>query len=88
MGKDDRGAIIMRERRKALAMTQDQVASEAGIELQMYQRYEQGITKLSHARMKVGLRICAVLELDPFEAVFENGRGMAGVERNSHRKNE
>jgi hypothetical protein len=35
--------------------------------------------------MKVGLRICAALELDPFEAVFENGRDMAGAERNSHR---
>ena len=29
--------------------------------------------------MKVGLRICAVLALDPYEVAFENGRDMAGV---------
>jgi hypothetical protein len=31
--------------------------------------------------MKVGLRICAALELDPFELVFESGIDMAGVEK-------
>ena len=60
-------------------MTQLQVAVEAGHGLQEYQRYEYGKAKLSNARMKVGLRICAALELDPYEAVFENGRDMAGV---------
>ena len=60
-------------------MTQLQVAVEAGLGLQEYQRYEYGKAKLSNARMKVGLRICAALELDPYEAVFENGRDMAGV---------
>lgn len=82
MGKenfDDREAKIIRERRDELYMTQLQVAVEAGLGLQEYQRYEYGKAKLSNARMKVGLRICAALELDPYEAVFENGRDMAGV---------
>ena len=81
MGKEDREAVILRERRNALGMTQIQTAAEIGIELQQYQRYEYGAAKLSNATMKLGLRICAALELDPFEAVFENGKDMAGVER-------
>ena len=76
---DNREAKIIRERRDELYMTQLQVAVEAGLGLQEYQRYEYGKAKLSNARMKVGLRICAALELDPYEAVFENGRDMAGV---------
>ena len=76
----EREAKIIRERRDELYMTQLQVAVEAGLGLQEYQRYEYGKAKLSNARMKVGLRICAALELDPYEAVFENGRDMAGVQ--------
>ncbi len=84
--KDNREAAIIRERRKALGLTQDQVATEAGIEMQSYQRYEHGTTKLSSATMKIGLRICAALELDPYETVFENGKDMAGVERKARQK--
>lgn len=45
MGKenfDDREAKIIRERRDELYMTQLQVAVEAGLGLQEYQRYEYG----------------------------------------------
>ena len=49
-------------------MTQLQVAVEAGLGLQEYQRYEYGKAKLSNVRMKVGLRICAALEIDPYES--------------------
>ena len=76
-----REAKILRERRTAMGLTQMQVATEVGIELQQYQRYEYGYATLSNARMKIGLRICATLELDPYEAVFENGTELAGVER-------
>ena len=78
---DDREAKIIRERRDELYMTQLQVEVEAGLGLQEYQRYEYGKAKLSNARMKVGLRICAALELDPFEVVFESGEDMSGVEK-------
>jgi len=83
MGKNDREAVILRERRNALGMTQIQTAAEIGIELQQYQRYEYGAAKLSNATMKLGLRICAALELDPYEVVFESGEDMAGVEKKS-----
>ena len=77
----DREAEIIKKRREELNMTQMQVAVEAGLGLQEYQRYEYGKAKLSNSRMKVGLRICAALELNPYEAVFENGWDMAGVEK-------
>lgn len=78
---DGREAAIIRERRKSLHMTQIQVATEVGIELRQYQKYEYGVAKLSNATMKMGLRICAALELDPFETVFESGEDLAGVEK-------
>ncbi len=85
-GSNNREATIIRERRMALGLTQDQVATEAGIELRAYQRYEYGEHMISGASMKIGLRICAALELDPFETVFENGKDMAGVVRRSKEK--
>ena len=78
-------AFIIRERRNALGMTQEEVADESGIALQQYQRYEYGVATLSNARMKVGLRICIALELVPYEVIFENGEDMAGV-GTKHRK--
>ena len=78
---EGREAKILKKRREELHMTQMQVAVEAGLGLQEYQRYEYGKAKLSNSRMKVGLRICAALELNPYEAVFENGWDMAGVEK-------
>ena len=77
----DREAMILKNRRDSLGLTQDEVAAEAGMSLRAYQRYEYGLFKLSGASMKVGLRICAALELDPFEVIFENGKDMAGATR-------
>ena len=77
--KMDREAIILRERRMELNMTQADVAAEVGCEVQNYQRYEYGESKLSNATMRCGLRICAVLELDPYEVVFQNAEDLAGL---------
>ena len=68
----NREAEILRERRIELHMTQAEVAAEIGTEVQNYQRYEYGESLLSNATMRYGLRICAVLELDPYEVVFSN----------------
>ena len=51
-----------------------------GMSIHQYQRYEYGESAIANCRMKIGLRICAVLELDPYEVVFENGKDMAGLE--------
>ena len=65
---DSEGQII-RDRRIELGLTQEQAAMELGISLQQYQRYEYGERRFSNCPMRIGLRICAVLELDPFEVV-------------------
>ena len=68
--RDNREGQILGERRLELGMTQEDVAFEAGMSLQQYQRFEYGTQKLSNSRMKAGLRICSALELDPYEVVF------------------
>ncbi len=60
----------IRDRRLELGLTQEQVASKLEMNLREYQRYEHGDFKLANSRMKTGLRICAMLELDPYVAVF------------------
>ena len=66
---NDREGQIIRDRRIELGLTQEQAAMELGICLQQYQRYEYGERRFSNCPMRIGLRICAVLELDPFEVV-------------------
>lgn len=65
----DREGRIIRERRIELGLTQEETAIELGISLQQYQRYEYGERKFSNCPMRIGLRICALLELDPYEVV-------------------
>jgi DNA-binding XRE family transcriptional regulator len=78
MSTHDEAEILYRRRKYDLQMTQDEVAAEAGINKQQYQRYEKGITKLSKAAMETGLRICLALELNPYEVVFEDWKDMVG----------
>ena len=54
-------------------MTQMQVAIEADVSLQEYQRFEYGDRDFAKCQISKGLRICLTLELDPFEVVFEDG---------------
>ena len=67
----DREAKILKQRRKELGLSQMDVAINAGIQIQQYQKFEYGDRKLSNSSMMLGLRICAVLELDPYEFAFE-----------------
>ena len=65
---------IMKKRREEMGFTQTDVAEEAGITLQQYQNFEYGKRKIANSSTILALRICAALELDPYELVFENGR--------------
>ena len=60
----------MKERRKELGLTQQAVAVELGMHIRQYQRYEYGELNLATCSMKTGLKICAILELDPYELIF------------------
>ena len=67
-----REANILREQRIFLEMTQQEVADEVGINLQQYQRYEYGDRDLRRMPLELGLKICCLLEIDPYELVFGN----------------
>lgn len=76
--RKDRQAVkegkILKERRQELGFTQLEVASECGVELQQYQRLEYGQRRFTTCRMNLGLRICMVLELDPYDLLFLEGQ--------------
>ena len=74
----NREATILRDRRKELGFSQQALATEVGLQVRQYQRFEYGQQLLSNANMRLGLLICAALELDPYEVIFENGLDIAG----------
>lgn len=57
---------ILRSRRQQLGFTQQQVASNAKIQLRQYQRLESGERSMSGASMRVALAVCHALRLDPY----------------------
>ncbi len=73
----NREATILRDRRKELGFSQQALATEVGLQVRQYQRFEYGQQLLSNANMRLGLLICAALELDPYEVIFENGLDIA-----------
>ena len=66
-----REALILKKRRKELGLTQSEIAEAIGVQLQQYQMFEYGTRKVSTSSMILGLRLCAALELKPYELVFE-----------------
>ena len=69
----NREGRILRERRLELGISQFKMAAELRMPIGQYQRYESGETPLSRCQMRIGLRICAILELDPYEVIFGSG---------------
>ncbi len=67
---ENREGKILRYRRLELGLTQQDVALALGMSIHQYQRYEYGESRLSYCRMNIGLRICAVLELDPYDVIL------------------
>ena len=67
MTRDKNIGKILRSRRLELGMTQEQVALKLGMSIHQYQRYEYGEHRFPSIPMRIGLRVCTVLELDPFE---------------------
>ena len=79
---NDREAAIIRQRRTELGLSQQDIATEVGMQVQQYQRFEYGERKLSRTSLKQALRICMALELDPYEIAFEDGKDMAAAKAN------
>lgn len=68
MNKDQ--SQILKNRRVELGFTQQEIAVELGMHIRQYQRFEYGEQSLAKCSMQTGLRICAVLRLDPYEVIF------------------
>lgn len=63
-------AQILKARRIELGLTQLAVAVELGMHIRQYQRFEYGEQSLSTCSMRIGLKICAVLQLNPYDIVL------------------
>lgn len=51
--------------RKALGLTQQQVANRAGVNIRQYQRLESNERSLTGTSFRIGLNICRALKIDP-----------------------
>lgn len=69
--KYPRQVRIIRNARKAMGYSQQQVATLIGVHIRQYQRIECGERDIRYASMKLGLSICAVLGIDPLVLVFD-----------------
>lgn len=56
---------LLRSKRLKLGLIMQQVARLAGISLAQYQKFEYGKRQLSTCSMRVGLAVCAALQIDP-----------------------
>ncbi len=75
---------VLRHRREEMRLTQQQVADKAGIQLRQYQRFESNERGLSGASMRIGLSVCSVLKLDPYEIMPDTDRDkFLGVDKDN-----
>ncbi len=56
---------IIKNQRKVLGLTQQQVADRAYIQLRQYQRLESGERSIYGASFRVAISVCKALNLDP-----------------------
>ena len=61
---------LLKNRRVELGLTQQEIAVELGMHIRQYQRFEYGEQSLAKCSMQTGLKICAILRLDPYEVIF------------------
>ena len=60
---------MLRKARQRKGLSQQQVAVIAGVHIRQYQRLECGEHSVGNVKMRFGLAVCAILEIDPFELV-------------------
>ena len=61
---------LLRNQRIKLGLTMQQVARLAGISLAQYQKFEYGTRQLSTCSMRIGLAVCAALQIDPRDLTY------------------
>ncbi len=63
-------AEMLREARLRKGYSQQAVAAMIGVHIKQYQRLEYGERSIRNSSMKIGLSVCKVLDIDPYELVF------------------
>ena len=63
---------ILREQRKLYGWSQEEVANRAGTSFRHYQDLEKGRNDFCNCGFRLGLKICAVLSLNPYYVVFQD----------------
>ncbi len=58
------------EKRVQLGLSQQKLSNILGIDLRVYQRLETGETDFRETKMKYGLALCALLDINPYILVF------------------
>ena len=69
MAKKDQTRIL-KEARLQMGYSQQRVADILGMSIGQYQRLENGERLIGNASMKIGLRVCIVLGIDPYVLTF------------------
>ena len=60
---------MLRKARQKKKLSQQQVATLAGVHIRQYQRIEYGERPIGSINMRFGLTVCAILEINPFDLV-------------------
>lgn len=61
MKQENKRNTKLQQLRKAAKLSQSQLAEAAGVDIRMYQNYEQGVRDVSKAQLSTLLRICNAL---------------------------
>ena len=67
--KVTRETEMLRKARQRKGLSQQQVAVIAGVHIRQYQRLEYGERSVGNVKMRFGVGVCGILEIDPFELV-------------------
>ncbi|MBQ6480145.1 MAG: helix-turn-helix transcriptional regulator [Anaerolineaceae bacterium] len=70
--RTSRAGEILRDQRKDYGWSQEEVANRVGISFRHYQDLEKGRFDFCNCGLRLGLRICAVLGLNPYYVVFQD----------------
>ena len=62
-------AALLRERRKALGLTQSKAAEQSDLQLRAYNRFEHGERDILKSRTDIFLKVCVVLKLNPYDVL-------------------
>ncbi len=80
---DTREAQMLRSARKRSGLSQLQLATELDVQVRQYQRLEYGERPFSSVNIRLGLKICRILQIDPYDLVLGDSKANRPVQLQS-----